>query len=50
MKTRLLFILFLILGFLGTDRYVFSQSKIPPKTLTLLYSNNINAEIDPCPT
>ncbi len=50
MKTKLLFILFLILGFLGTDRYVSSQSKIPPKTLTLLYSNNINGEIDPCPT
>jgi hypothetical protein len=22
----------------------------PAKTLTLLYGNNINAEIDPCPT
>jgi hypothetical protein len=21
-----------------------------PKTMTLLYSNNINGEIDPCPT
>ena len=50
MKTRSLFILFLILGFLGTDRYALSQSKIPVKTLTLLYSNNINGEIDPCPT
>jgi hypothetical protein len=50
MKTKLLFILFLILGFLATDHYAFSQSKIPPKTLTLLYSNNINGEIDPCPT
>jgi hypothetical protein len=50
MKTRALFILFLILGVLGTDPYAFSQSKIPSKTLTLLYSNNINGEIDPCPT
>ncbi|HYA94307.1 MAG TPA: hypothetical protein VEK32_22700 [Thermodesulfobacteriota bacterium] len=50
MKTRLLSILFLTLGLLGTDRYVLSQSKIPVKTLTLLYSNNINGEIDPCPT
>jgi hypothetical protein len=50
MKTRSLFILFLILGFLGTDRHAFSQDKIPVRTLTLLYSNNINGEIDPCPT
>jgi hypothetical protein len=50
MKTRSLFILFLIVAFLGIDRYAFSQTKIPPKTLTLLYSNNINGEIDPCPT
>jgi hypothetical protein len=50
MKTKLLLALFLILGFLGTHPYAFSQSKIQPKTLTLLYSNNINGEIDPCPT
>lgn len=48
MKTKLLFVLFLILGFLGTDRHAFSQSKIPVKTLTLLYGNNLNGEIDPC--
>jgi hypothetical protein len=50
MKTKLLFILFLILGVLGTNHNAFSQSKTPPKALTLLYSNNINGEIDPCPT
>jgi hypothetical protein len=50
MKTRSLFILFLILGFLEIAPYAFSQSKIPPKPLALLYSNNINGEIDPCPT
>jgi hypothetical protein len=50
MKTKLFFILFLILGFLATNHYAFSQSITPPKTLTLLYSNNINGEIDPCPT
>ena len=49
-KAKLFFILFLILGFLGTNHYAFSQSMTPPKTLTLLYSNNINGEIDPCPT
>jgi len=27
-----------------------SQAQKSPKTLTLLYSNNINGEIDPCPT
>ncbi len=50
MKRKFLFILFLILGVLGTYPYAFSQSKIPPKTLTLVYSNNLNGEIDPCPT
>jgi len=50
MKTKLLLILFLILGLLGTSHYTFSQSKPPVKTVTLLYSNNINGEIDPCPT
>jgi hypothetical protein len=50
MKTKLLFIFFLILGFLGANHHAFSQSKTPAKTLTILYSNNINGEIDPCPT
>jgi len=27
-----------------------SHAQKSPKTLTLLYSNNINGEIDPCPT
>jgi hypothetical protein len=50
MKTKLFFIFFLILGFLGTNHNAFSQGKTPPRTLTILYSNNINGEIDPCPT
>ena len=50
MKTKLFFILFLMLWFLGTGHYTFSQNTIPLKTLTLLYSNNLNGEIDPCPT
>jgi len=50
MKTRSLFILCLILGLLGTDRNALSQNKTPVRTLTLLYSNKINGEIDPCPT
>jgi len=27
-----------------------SRAQKSPKTMTLLYSNNINGEIDPCPT
>jgi predicted negative regulator of RcsB-dependent stress response len=27
-----------------------SHAQKSPQTLTLLYSNNINGEIDPCPT
>jgi hypothetical protein len=27
-----------------------SLAQKSPKTLTLVYSNNINGEIDPCPT
>jgi hypothetical protein len=50
MKTKLFFLLFLTLWFLGTGHYTFSQNTIPVKTLTLLYSNNLNGEIDPCPT
>jgi len=50
MKTRVLVVVFLILGLLGTGHYALSQNGVPVKTLTLLYSNNINGEIDPCPT
>jgi len=51
MKTRALVLLFLIFGLLGTDHSAFSfQNTVPVKTITLLYSNNINGEIDPCPT
>ena len=50
MKEKWSFIVFLILGFLwvGHDTPVYAQK--PPKPLTLLYSNNINGEIEPCPT
>jgi hypothetical protein len=36
-------------GFLFINAFP-SQAQKSPKTLTLLYSNNINGEIDPCPT
>ena len=28
----------------------FSSHAQNPRTLTILYSNNINGEVDPCPT
>jgi hypothetical protein len=44
------FIFVLIIGILclGHDTLAIAQKS--PKTLTLLYSNNINGEIEPCPT
>lgn len=40
----------LVLGCLLFFNTFPSQAQKSPKTLTLLYSNNINGEIDPCPT
>ena len=40
----------LILGFLPFFIALPSHAQKSPKTLTLVYSNNINGEIDPCPT
>jgi hypothetical protein len=40
----------LILGFSLFFNALPSHAQKSPKTLTLLYSNNINGEIDPCPT
>jgi hypothetical protein len=35
---------FLIIGILS------SHAQEPPRNLALIYTNNINAEIDPCPS
>ena len=45
------FIIFLILGLLWVNyNNPCCYAQKPLNTLTLLYSNNINAEIEPCPT
>ena len=50
MKKKCFLIGVLILGFflLYETPRVYAQKF--PKALTLVYSNNINGEIDPCPT
>ena len=39
-----------VLGFFLFFNASPSHAQKSPKTLTLVYSNNINGEIDPCPT
>jgi len=39
-----------VLGFIFIVQGFHSYAQKPAKTLTLLYSNNIYGEIDPCPT
>jgi hypothetical protein len=50
MKKITLFIVFLTIGFLGVNHSNPCYAQKPLNTLTILYSNNINGEIDPCPT
>ena len=50
MKRVWFFIIFLALGFLWVNHSNPCYAQKPTKTLTLLYGNNINGEIDPCPT
>jgi len=40
----------LVLGFFSFFNASPSHAQKSPQTLTLVYSNNINGEIDPCPT
>ena len=47
---KTLFILFLVLGSLCLNHSRPCDAQSPNKTLTFLYSNNINGEIEPCPT
>jgi hypothetical protein len=47
-KWLLIIIFALIFRWMANGIPVHAQN--PPKTLTLLYSNNINGEIEPCPT
>jgi len=51
MKTiKIQFIALLVLGFLGMNLGYPCHAQKPLNTLTILYSNNINGEVDPCPT
>ena len=50
MMKKWFFPIALFLGSLCLTNGVRAQALIPGKTLTILYSNNINGEIDPCPT
>ncbi len=52
MKKERVFVLALILVFLGATNFIPfpAHAQKTAKTLTLLYSNNISGEIEPCPT
>jgi len=50
MKGKWFAISVLVLGFFLLFNAFPSHAQKSAKTLTLLYSNNINAEIEPCPT
>ncbi len=50
MKRKWFLISVLVLGFSLFVHVYPSRGQKPPKMLTLAYSNNINGEIDPCPT
>jgi len=50
MKVKLVFLIVFFLGFLFVLYGLSSQAQQPAKSLTILYSNNINGETDPCPT
>lgn len=50
MKGKLFEIWVLILGFLAVCSVFPTHAEKWPQTLTLIYSNNLNGEIDPCPT
>ena len=50
MKAKCVLIAILVSGFVWMAADAYSEAQKPNKTLTILYSNNLNAEIDPCPT
>jgi hypothetical protein len=50
MKKKGLIIFCLCLGFLWVVHVLPLHAQKAPKTLTLLYSNNLNGETDPCPS
>jgi hypothetical protein len=50
MKGKGLLIVVFLLGCLLIIYNLPSHAQRPTKTLTILYSNNLNGEIEPCPT
>jgi hypothetical protein len=50
MKVKSVFLIAFFLGFLLVTHGFSAQAQQPTASLTILYSNNINGEIDPCPT
>ena len=50
MKTKGLSALLLTLGLTLAVETASLDAQTTAKTLTLLYSNNVNGEFDPCPT
>jgi hypothetical protein len=50
MKLKSFIVGILVLGFFLVLNTFPVHAQKSPKRLTLLYSNNINGEIDPCPT
>ena len=44
------FLISLIFGVLWVNHVDLSYAQKAPNTLTLVYTNNINGEIDPCPS
>ena len=50
MKSKRFWTVLFLLGFLLTFFAHPSHAQKQTRTLTILYSNNLNAEIDPCPT
>jgi len=50
MKKKWLLTIVFVLGLHWVINGALTYAQNPIKTLTLLYSNNINGEIEPCPT
>ena len=50
MKAKWFFIALFVLGFHWPVNDTLALAQNSTKTLTVLYSNNINGEIEPCPT
>ena len=49
MKWKRVIALFFLLGICLVVNIFSSHAQEPSRKLTLLYTNNVNAEIDPCP-